>query len=403
VGIVVRTPEDGEWESLCHADGRAFGFSYTAQQRDDRRPIIDLDRFRIACDGDDIVGVAGSYAFDVALPGGGSVPMAGITWVSVASTHRRQGLLRQLMAACLHDVAQRGEPLATLFASESGIYERFGYGLASWGRACRIDTPGVQLREDLRPPAGAVRFMDAGRAGVEVPALWERTWRDRPGEVRRSAAFHEAMRTIRSRPDGAESETFYLHHADGYAAYRMEERWRDGFPDHELRLTELVAATPEAHAALWHTLLGTDLVRTITTRGGLPLDDPLPYLVRGPRSIRTTSLHDAVWAHVLDPEVVFGARRYATDDRFVIEVTDGPLAARRYLIEGGPWGATCTAARVDPDLSLTHASLGALLYGGVRPSALAAGRRLEARGPEVLRRADLFFPWHVVPHCQTNY
>jgi predicted acetyltransferase len=100
---------------------------------------------------------------------------------------------------------------------------------------------------------------------------------------------------------------------------------------------------------------------------------------------------------------VFAARRYATDDRFVLEVTDGPLAARRYVVEGGPSGATCAAGRVDPDLSLTQASLGALLYGGVRPSALAAGRRLEARTPEVLRRADLFFPWHVAPHCQTNY
>ncbi|MFT3852789.1 MAG: GNAT family N-acetyltransferase [Ilumatobacteraceae bacterium] len=46
--------------------------------------------------------------------------------MGVAATHRRQGLLRRLMDACHDDIDARREPVAMLFASEGGIYERFG-------------------------------------------------------------------------------------------------------------------------------------------------------------------------------------------------------------------------------------------------------------------------------------
>ena len=65
------------------------------------------------------------------LPGGAAVPTGGVTWVSVAVTHRRQGLLGRLLEATHEDIDGRGEPLAALTASEGGIYERFGYGIAS--------------------------------------------------------------------------------------------------------------------------------------------------------------------------------------------------------------------------------------------------------------------------------
>src|SRR5207344_3532582 len=62
---------------------------------------------------------------------GARVPTAGVTVVGVLPTHRRRGILRELMRAQLDDVHARGEPLAALWASEGGIYGRFGYGLAS--------------------------------------------------------------------------------------------------------------------------------------------------------------------------------------------------------------------------------------------------------------------------------
>jgi hypothetical protein len=94
----------------------------------------------------------------------------------------------------------------------------------------------------------------------------------------------------------------------------------------------------------------------------------------------------------------FATRRYGVDDRLVVEV-DG----NRWAIDGGPDGATCKRVRSKPDLITDTASLGALLLGGVRPSALAAGRRLEARNNGSLRRGDAFFLTSPAPHCQTAY
>ena len=402
MGIEVRTPTDDDWAQLAYVDGRAFGMTYDQKELEDQRPLLDLSRFRVACDGPEIVGVVGSFALDVTVPGGTTVPMGGVTWVSVSATHRRQGILTRLMQECHGDIDERGEPAATLGASESGIYERFGYGAATFVRGTRIDIRGVELRAEFRPAAGSVRYMGHDEAATAVPELWDRYRRTRVGEVSRDQTWHDRILGVWSRERDEASEGFFLHHADGYAAYRVTQRWNDGFPHHELTLNEFAAVTPDAHAALWHTLLNIDLVGTIVSRQ-IPIDDPLPYLLNDFRALRTTNLHDGIWVNVRDIPICFGARNYATEDRLVVEVSDGPEQGKRFAIEGGPDGGSCRAVRTKPDLTLTHAALGALLYGGVRASGLAAGRRLTARNADVLRRADLFFTTSQAPLCQTMY
>ena len=66
------------------------------------------------------------------MPGGALLPAAAVSWVSVLPTHRRRGVLTQMMAAMHDDARARDEPAAILTASESSIYGRFGYGVAAW-------------------------------------------------------------------------------------------------------------------------------------------------------------------------------------------------------------------------------------------------------------------------------
>ncbi|MGH3282068.1 MAG: GNAT family N-acetyltransferase, partial [Trebonia sp.] len=80
---------------------------------------------------EELVGTAGVYSLRMAVPGA-VLPVAGVSMVSVLPTHRRRGVLRSLMHRQLADVAARGEePIAALWASETPIYGRFGYGRAS--------------------------------------------------------------------------------------------------------------------------------------------------------------------------------------------------------------------------------------------------------------------------------
>lgn len=397
MSITFRTAKDSDWEAICHTDARAFGFVYTPEQIVSTRALHDVSRFELALDGKEIVGIVGAYTLRVTVPGSGHLPMGGLTWVSTSATHRRQGLLTRLMARTLADVDRRGEPVAMLGASEGGIYERYGFGVATQLRVTSIDRRLAQVRPELRPRPGTVRFVAGDAALAHVTDVWSRFHRDRVGEVDRTDAWHRFLFDAHSKPSGEFSPSVYLAHRDGYALYRIQQQWNDGRPAHILNVVELVAVTGEAHVALWHTLLGVDLVGSITSRQ-VPLDDPLPYLLTNPRALQTTTLNDGVWVNVRDVKACFSARSYGTTDRLVIEV-DGS----RWAIDGGPEGATCARVRSRPNLSMDHASLGALLLGGVRPSALAAGRRLDSRNDDALRRADLFFPTARLPHCQTFY
>jgi predicted acetyltransferase len=417
MGIEIRVPRDEQLEAMCHADGRGFGFFYDDKEIPVVRQVLDLSRFRVAIDttartdtpDGGIVAAAGSYSFDMTVPGGATMPMGGVTWVSVASTHRRRGILRELMTAIHDDIDERGEPVAALTASDSGIYERFGYGIATTFRMRSIDTRAARLDPRFVPDSGPngdadgtvqVRFV-----AVDDPAivrLWERHRRTRAGELSRDERWHTLINHALSEDDGGFGKGFAILHADGYARYRIKQNWNMGFPEHELAITDLVALTPDAHVALWHTLLSTDLVRTITTRS-IAEDDPLPYLLTDPRSARTTNVNDGVWINLRDPVVAYGARTWGTEDRFVVELTDGPFAGKRLAFDASPTEGDARWVRSKPDLTCTHAALGAMFLGGVRPSALAAGRRLTARSADILRRADAAFFVAPMPHCQTFF
>lgn len=395
MGIELRAPTEDDWVPMTNTDGRAFGFVYTEEDRAERRPVVDLSRFRILVDGGEIVGVAGSYALDMTVPGGTTVPTGGVTWVSVAATHRRQGLLHRLMEAVHSDIDDRGEPLAALGASEGTIYERFGYGVAMRSRAVTITKSDAAWRPGVEVPVGDVRFVDGADAGGHFSALWEQFRRQRPAEVSRSDAWHALSMTMGAKPRGGLTPEFYLAHPGGYAAFRLKERWEPSGAQHRMDITKLVAVTPEAHLALWHVLLNTDLVAEITTEF-LPFDDPLPHLLANHRAIRTTSVRDATWVAMRDVKTCLEARTYGLDGELVIEA-DGV----RWRLEASPEGATCRRVRSTPDLVTTGPGLSALLLGDVRPSELAAGRRLTGRNAEVLHRGDLMFICSPGPASQT--
>src|SRR3954453_20220382 len=107
--------------------------------------LVDWSRMVGAFDGCRAVATFRSYAMSVCVPGGRQVVANAITNITVSPTHPRRGLLRQIMAATappplgrrgwfrqiraadLRAVAERGEPLAILVASEWPIYGRYGF------------------------------------------------------------------------------------------------------------------------------------------------------------------------------------------------------------------------------------------------------------------------------------
>jgi predicted acetyltransferase len=384
VDISIRRATSGDLPAISELDGASFGYQFTSEDLADALTIIDPDRFFVATDGGRIVGVTGDYPFTMSVPGG-ALEVPGVTWVSVDATHRRRGILRELMRRQLTDFRDQGMPAAILTASEGGIYERFGYGAASQMRKTVIDRRRAQLR---RPAdAGTVERVAAAEARRRMPAIHDR-WRARtPGALSRTDAWWDYLYLDRESQRSGMSAMFYLMHDDGYVAYRIKSDWNDGDPRHLCWISDYVTATPEAHASLWQVLLGLDLVGTIESYR-IPIDDPLQFLLTDARQVRTAHVGDGVWVRPLDVPAMLTARRYGIEVDVAMEVTDDLFGDSRYLLRGGPDGGTCTPTDRPADVTLSAAALGAGYLGGVRLESLARAGRVTADDAMLLTRLD---------------
>lgn len=401
MSVVIRRPQPHELEAIVELDFRNFGSTVEDGDVDEVRGELDLERFLVAADGDRLVAAAGSFEMDLTLPGGGNLPVAGVTWVSVAATHRRQGLASRLMAG-LDDLADElDEPLLALTASEGGIYERFGYGIASRTRVIEIDRRRAVI--DPRWDPEPVEAVIAQERVADLIERYERYRHIQVGEVSRpTEELFRSFTMDRKKP------LFGALHPDGYVLYTVEQKWNDGHPAFLLSVTELVAVTSAAHLALWNLVLSVDLVGTVRSLRAMPLDDPLPNLLTDQRAVRTVELNDGLWVKVADPVRSFGARSYRTDDRLVIGVVEslddllgGVTPALTFAVAAADGETEAAAVDEEPDLVCTRAALGPLLLGG-SATQTAAGRRITG-SPEVLRRADAFFGWSPMAHCRTGF
>lgn len=386
--IELRRAVADDFPAIVELDGASFGFDYSEQDFSDARLDLDPERALVAVDGSKIVGVSAELPLRMSVPGG-EIRAMGLTWVSVEITHRRRGIQRALIEQQLREHAADGWVASALTASEGGIYGRYGYGAATHARHTVIDRNRARLRESA--DSSAVRRLTTAEARPQLLELHER-WRVRtPGAVTRWPQRWELMLLDRESHRNGMSGLFHLVHPEGYVSYRVRTDGVDGDARHVCRIVDYVPVTPAAHAALWQTLLGMDLVATIESER-IPVDDPLGHLLTDARQVRTTWLRDDLWLRPLDVGALLSARSYAVEVETVLAITDRLLGSDRYLLRGGP-GAAVVCDRVDrpADVALDVAALGAVALGGVRLAELARAGRVsgDAAALERLDRALL--------------
>ena len=127
--LEMRTVTADEFIQWLHAEARSHGNRLNADP-EALRPHFDLDRSIAVFDEGNIVAGAHSHRLEMSVPGASAV-VAGVANIAVQPTHTRRGLMTRMMHHQINDIHERGEPLAALFARESIIYRRFGYGIGS--------------------------------------------------------------------------------------------------------------------------------------------------------------------------------------------------------------------------------------------------------------------------------
>src|SRR4051794_36182576 len=146
-----------EFDDFGRAALSAFHQELNDADRERYARIDEPERSLAWFDDGRIVATTGAYTRELTVPGA-VVRCAAVTAVAVVATHRRRGLLTAMMRRQLEDLRERGDSVAALWASEGGIYGRFGYGIAA--RAARL----VARRPAARL-AGAPAGGGAPRAG----------------------------------------------------------------------------------------------------------------------------------------------------------------------------------------------------------------------------------------------
>ena len=123
--------DDAEFRAFLEVDARAFATEVRVDDLPYTEGFLERDRTAAAFLDGQLVGSSANLTMELTVPGGVVVPCAGVTYVGVSPTHRRRGLLTAMMGRLLDEAVDRDEPLAALFASESVIYGRFGFGAAT--------------------------------------------------------------------------------------------------------------------------------------------------------------------------------------------------------------------------------------------------------------------------------
>lgn len=346
--------------------------------------LLGCDRIG-AYDGDALVGLIAAFRFTVSVPGG-ELPCPGLTFVSVAPTHRRRGVLSGMIAKLYEMCREDGRPVAALWASEDAIYGRFGFGPATHGNTVEVNSE-RPLALRIAPDDDPLRLVDPADAPALLGPYYDRTRADRGGRVARSEAWWseewlvtedeeddelspprvvvlgaradatqaDAARPTTSQADTTQADTTQPAAAQadpdgtrtpaptpapitGYAIYRTKSR--DDAPG-LVRLDELEADTPQAAAALWRYLANIDLTGLIRA-WGRPVDDPLLLFAADRDQVRVTGHFPALWLRLVDVRAALLARAWAAPADLVLQVTDAQVPANdgRFRLTVSPQDAT---------------------------------------------------------------
>lgn len=392
----LRAITQDEFEAWARMIADTYGEDRPREQLANERLTLEFNRTIGAFDGGSPVGGAAAFSRTLTVPGA-LQPIAGISWVGVAPTHRRRGILTAMMRKQLAELHESGgEALAALNASEATIYGRFGYGVAGCGARMLGQAPAMDFRPGVGPGPGEVRLLDRDAARPVLSEIYEeiRTatvgWLDRPAKFWETRLYDApptrggatALRfAVYRQPDGTDT---------GYVLYRLHGDSDETGNRSAVRVVELAAATRAAYAGLWRFLTGIDLFPWISYEGAP--DEPLLHMLADPRAVRVTTV-DRLWVRLVDVDRALAGRRYAAALDVVLQVDDAfcPWNAGCYRLEADRDSVRCQRTKAAADLRLTSTELGAVHLGGTTLASLAAAGRVEELRPGTLAACSAAF------------
>lgn len=360
-----------------------------------------------AWDGPTCVGHAAAFHFTTVVPGGATLPTAGVTRVGVRQTHTRRGVLTRSMHRLLLDSAAQGKALASLRASEAVIYSRYGFSVAGETWDIEIDRRrGARLVAPTAP--GSIRFLERVDTLATVSEVHARVGLDRPGAIVRPHWMHQRLLADAIAPDKA---CYAIVHTnpdgvdDGWACYSLD--WPENFGEHVggcCTVNDLWGASPAVELALWKFVLELDLLDTVRAEER-PGDDAVRFALDNSRAYRSKVRTDEQWLRLLDVHAALTARTYNAALGSVVVAVSDPL----FEGNNGVWRISAEGAQRLPagtdgcDLATTINGISAAYMGGTAWHDLWVAGHVEQLQAGAVATADLLFSSRPLPRCGTFF
>ena len=337
---------------------------------------------------------------------GTAVPMAGVSTVGTQPEFRRKGLSRRIHTQAFAEMRDRGQSIASLWASQAAIYQRYGYAMVTAQRNYEIDTVDINFFDGNFGTGEVVRktvengYAEAKEQYIEFIS-------------NRMCYLHRAKPLWLQNALEERSQDGPVHlaicydakaNARGYIAYTL----RDSKVAHSARpqgieIRDFIWNSLDAYRSLWEWLRRHDLVGRIRY-GAAPLDDPAPLLFAEPRLLHTID-REGLWMRIVDAPVALSTRGYNYEDEITIGLPEDSLTPwnkGNWQLRTAPENAQAKLTTKSPDISLSIKSL-ALLYTGYVSASRLAALGLLSGSSRAIETADRVFATHHAPHCPDHF
>ena len=330
--------------------------------------------------------------------------------IAVMPSHRRRGILRQMMRWLLDQARERGESASVLWASESAIYPRFGFGMGTLQSSFDAEPSRIRFSRPAEP-IGRFRMVDRDEAAELFPPVYEAMRVRTPGMLTRSDTKwrHEMLEDLEWQRSLGGKQRVALEVdgvVRGYAIYRAKSDWDERGPNNALTVFEVTGLDAAAERAIWEWIFGIDLAGHLKGWRG-PVPHPLLLQVTEPRRLGLL-VREGLWLRLVDVPAALGARSYAgSGGSLTFELTDEfcPWNAGRWRLDVPSDGgvATFTAADGQPDLRLDTSDLATAYLGTFSFADLARAGRVEECRAGAIAVADGLFATTGAPWCSTMF
>ena len=322
-------------------------------------------------------GVYAAFSTDMVTPGGRRVPTSGLSWLGVHPMHRRRGLMSAMVRDHFQRCINEGIHVSALYAMESEIYARFGYGMGAQTVKANIPRGSkmwpVDGVDDLTVRLERADFDTHDQLVADLQAKLPR-----PGTIinpvgsGRNARFTDPVGNRK----GMEKWRLLIVEDRGepvaYAFFRRKADSEIGIHDGICQVRENGALTAAASQKMWKVLTDFDLVETTHTEN-LATDDPLLYQLKDARGARSTVI-DNLWVRLLNVPEALQAREYYHDADVTFALADRHVPANegtwRIQVKDGEARVTRADETVKPDLSMDARQLATVYLGGTSVEAL---------------------------------